>query len=148
MSPMSTRKRASLEFDFGVVLFINNMTVAPAGGYCRLQSISRLYNVKSLSALANDKRGIELTVWRSDDEKPILSLWIPEVPKSWNPNLFLCLLNQEINESGIISVSRIAADQTSSVGQLYQLYDKDVHVLKRSVVCTPSYSLVKGGSHR
>jgi hypothetical protein len=115
MVPMSSRSRAILEFDLEVLLFVNWMTPSKNSlkPTMQLHSIKKV-KVKFISGMTFEEesagqtvltgQAIDLKVWGPADVRKPLIIASIDIPKKWTSLMFLCLLQEEVLKTEIISL--------------------------------------------
>ena len=111
MIPMSSRRRAVVEFPLECALFVNKKA------HLSITGINRYY-IKSASATMMDTRTQDIGLKRIsilfyDSSGTVVCASTIEIPKGWTPKLFLGLLLQECCLSNVISLFRILSNDQS-----------------------------------
>ena len=144
MIPMSSRRRAVVEFPFEWSLFVNEKA---------LYSITSMtkYYIKSASATMLGTRRLtngfnRLSILFYDNRGTAVCASTIEIPDGWTPKLFLGLLLQEWCVTNVISLFRVkdqACDDIFKMRLLY--YNRNATQLMELVISSPNYSFVTGG---
>ena len=148
MIPMSSRRRAVVEFPMECFLFVNEKA---------LYSITSMtkYHIKSASAtmLGATRRtqanGLHrLSILFYDNRGTAVCASTIEIPDGWTPRLFLGLLLQErCLTKNVISIFRVqdqaSCDDVFKMRCLY--YHHDTTELQELIKSSPNYSYVTGG---
>jgi hypothetical protein len=146
MIPMSSRRRAVVEFPFEWSLFVNEKA---------LYSITSMtkYYIKSASATMLGTRrqtnGFNrLSILFYDNRGTAVCASTIEIPDGWTPKLFLGLLLQErCSTKNVISIFRVpdqaSCDDIFKMRFLY--YNRDATELQELITSSPNYSFVTGG---
>ena len=144
MIPMSSRRRAVVEFPFEWSLFVNEKA---------LYSITSMtqYYIKSASATmlgtrrqANGFNRLSILFYNNRGTAVCASTI--EIPDGWTPKLFLGLLLQEWCITNVISLFQVedqACDDMFKMRMLY--YNHNATQLMELVISSPNYSFVTGG---
>ncbi len=144
MVPMSSRRRAVVEFPMECALFVNKKA------HLSITGINRYY-IKSASATMGTRRqdnGFNriATIFYDSSGTAVCTSTI-EIPNGWTPQLFLGLLLQEWCLSNVISLFRVedqACDDIFKIRLLY-FYNRNATLLKELVISSRNYSFVTGG---
>jgi hypothetical protein len=146
MIPMSSRRRAVVEFPFEWSLFVNEKA---------LYSITSMtkYYIKSASATMLGTRRLtngfnRLSILFYDNRGTAVCASTIEIPDGWTPKLFLGLLLQErCSTKNVISIFRVpdqaSCDDIFKMRFLY--YNRDATELQELITSSPNYSFVTGG---
>jgi hypothetical protein len=144
MIPMSSRRRAVVEFPIEWSLFVNEKA---------LYSITSMtkYYIKSASATMLGTRrqtnGFNrLSILFYDNRGTAVCASTIEIPDGWTPKLFLGLLLHEWCVTNVISLFRVkdqACDDIYKMRLLY--YNRNATQLMELVISSPNYSFVTGG---
>jgi hypothetical protein len=144
MIPMSSRRRAIVEFPIECSLFVNHKVHYSITGMTK-------YYIKSASAMmlgsrrqANDFNRLSILFF--DNRGTAVCASTIQIPDSWTPKLFLGLLLQEWCVTNVISLFRVedqACDDIFKMRLLY--YNRNATQLMELVIGSPNYSFVTGG---
>ena len=144
MVPMSSRRRAVVEFPLECALFVNKKA------HLSITRINRYY-IKSASATMGTRRqdnghhSDTLSILFYDNSGTVVCSSTIEIPDGWTPQLFLGLLLQQWCLSNVISLFRVEhkCDDISKMRLLY--YNQNTTLLKKLIKSSPNYSFVTGG---
>jgi hypothetical protein len=142
MAPMSSRRRAVVEFPMECALFVNKKA------HLSITGINRYY-IKSASATMGTRRqdnGFNriATIFYDGSGTAVCASTL-EIPNGWTPQLFLGLLLQEWCLSNVISLFRVE-DKCDDIFKMRLLYYKrNTTQLKKLIKSSPNYSFVTGG---
>jgi hypothetical protein len=144
MVPMSSRRRAVVEFPIECSLFVNQKVHYSITGMTK-------YYIKSASATMLGTRrqahGFNrLSILFYDNRGTAVCASTIEIPDGWTPKLFLGLLLQEWCVTNVISLFRVedqACDDIFKMRLLY--YNRNATQLMELVISSPNYSFVTGG---
>jgi hypothetical protein len=142
MAPMSSRRRAVVEFPMECALFVNKKA------HLSITGINRYY-IKSASATMGTRRqdnGFNriATIFYGGSGTAVCASTL-EIPNGWTPQLFLGLLLQEWCLSNVISLFRVE-DKCDDIFKMRLLYYKrNTTQLKKLIKSSPNYSFVTGG---
>jgi hypothetical protein len=142
MVPMSSRRRAVVEFPMECALFVNKKA------HLSITGINRYY-IKSASATMGTRRQDNgcnrISIIFYDKCGTAVCASTIEVPDGWTPQLFLGLLLQEWCLSNVISLFRVE-DKCDDIFKMRLLYYKrNTTQLKKLIESSPNYSFVTGG---
>jgi hypothetical protein len=141
MTPMSSRRRAVVEFPLECALFVNKKAHLSITGTHR-------YAIKSASATMGTRRqdnGRISLVFYDNSGTDVCASTI-EVPDGWTPRIILGLLLQEWCLSNVISIFRAEDEACDDIFKMRLLYyNRSATQLKQLVQSSPNYSFVTGG---
>ena len=146
MVPMSSRRRAVVEFPIECSLFVNQKVHYSITGMTK-------YYIKSASAtMLGTRRQAHgynrLSILFYDNRGTAVCASTIEIPDGWTPKLFLGLLLQErCSTKNVISIFRVpdqaSCDDIFKMRFLY--YNRDATELQELITSSPNYSFVTGG---
>jgi hypothetical protein len=146
MVPMSSRRRAVVEFPIECSLFIN------LKGLYSISDMTKYY-IKSAAAtmLAGTRRqatGLNrISILFYDKSGTAVCASTIEIPDGWTPKLFVGLLLQAWCVTNVISLFRVedqaSCDDIFQVRMLY--YHRDPTELHELILSSPNYSFITGG---
>ena len=143
MIPMSSRRRAVIEFPLECSLFVN------IKAHLSITVINRYY-IKSVSATMVTRRqdnGFNRisTIFYDNSGMAVCASTI-EIPNGWTPKLFLGLLLQEWCLSNVISLFRDEDEACDDIFKMRLLYyNRNAAQLQKLIQSSPNYSYVTGG---
>jgi hypothetical protein len=143
MAPMSSRRRAVVEFPMECALFVNKKA------HLSITGINRYY-IKSASATMGTRRqdnGFNriATIFYDGSGTAVCASTL-EIPNGWTPQLFLGLLLQEWCLSNVISLFRVEDSECDDIFKMRLLYyNRNATQLKKLIQSSPNYSYVTGG---
>ncbi len=140
MVPMSSRRRAVVEFPMECALFVNKKSRFSITG-------SNRFYIKSASATMGTRRHDNMiaTIFYDGSGTAVCASTI-EIPIGWTPKLFLGLLLQEWCLSNVISLFRDKDEACDDIPKMRLLYyNRNATQLKKLIQSSPNYSFVIGG---
>jgi hypothetical protein len=143
MMPMSSRRRAVVEFPLECALFVN------IKAHLSITVINR-YNIKSASATMGMRRqdnGFNrISILFYDNSDTAVCSSTIEIPNGWTPKLFLGLLLQEWCLSNVISLFRVEDEACDDIFKMrYLYYNRNPTQLQKLIQTSPNHSCVTGG---
>jgi hypothetical protein len=143
MIPMSSRRRAVVEFPLECALFVNKKA------HLVITGINRYY-VKSASATMGKRRqengSNRISILFYDNSGTAVCASTIEIPDGWTPQLFLGLLLQEWCMSNVISLFKSEDEVCDDIFKMRLLYySRNATQLKKLIQSSPNYSFVTGG---
>jgi hypothetical protein len=145
MIPMSSRRRAVVEFPIECSLFVNQKALYSITGINQ-------YYIKSASATMGTIRQAtngcnRLSILFYDNSGTAVCASTIEIPDGWTPKLFLGLLLQEWCLTNVISLFRV--EDQASCDDIFKMrlvyYNRDATELQEMIKSSPNYSFVTGG---
>jgi hypothetical protein len=145
MIPMSSRRRAVVEFPIECSLFVNEKALYSITGMTKYYIKSASATMVKRSQVTNGSNRLSILFY--DNRGTAVCASIIEIPDGWTPKLFLGLLLQErCLTKNVISLFRDedqACDDIFKMRSLY--YDCNAIQLMELVISSPNFSFVTGG---
>jgi hypothetical protein len=145
MIPMSSRRRAVVEFPIECSLFVNEKALYSITGMTKYYIKSASATMVKRSQVTNGSNRLSILFY--DNRGTAVCASIIEIPNGWTPKLFLGLLLQErCLTKNVISLFRDedqACDDIFKMRSLY--YDCNATQLMELVISSPNFSFVTGG---
>jgi hypothetical protein len=144
MIPMSSRRRAVVEFPIKCSLFVNEKALYSITGMTKFYIKSAAATMVKRSQVSNGCN--RLSVLFYDNRGTAVCASTIKIPDGWTPKLFLGLLLQErCLTKNVISLFRVkdkACDDIFKMRLLY--YHRDATELQELIKSSPNYSFVTG----
>jgi hypothetical protein len=144
MIPMSSRRRAVVEFPIECSLFVNQKVHYSITGMTKYYIKSASATMVKRSQVTNGSNRLSILFY--DNRGTAVCASIIEIPNGWTPKLYLGLLLEEWCLSNVISLFRVedqACDDIFKMRLLY--YNRNATQLMELVISSPNYSCVTGG---
>jgi hypothetical protein len=144
MIPMSSRRRAAVEFPIQCSLFVNQKVNYSITGMTK-------YYIKSVSATMLGKRrqthGFhKLSILFYENRGMAVCASNIKIPAGWTPKLFLGLLLQEWCITNVISLFPVKDQACDDIFKMWlHYYNCSSTQLMELVLSSPNYSFVTGG---
>ncbi len=145
MIPMSSRRRAVVEFPIECSLFVNEKAIYSITGMTQFYIKSASATMVKRSQVSNGCNRLSILFY--DSRGTAVCASTIKIPNGWTPKLFLGLLLQErCLTKNVISLFRVddqACDDIFKMRLLY--YHCDATELQELIKSLPNYSFVTGG---